>query len=67
MKMHGMSYKQVAESLDISVKTVENQMGKALRVLREGTAITALLALGLLFIVKQLLPVGLLALKCVLS
>ena len=66
VKMHSMSYKQVAESLDISIKTVENQMGKALRVLREGTVMTAVLALGLLFIVKQLMPVGLLALKSVL-
>lgn len=30
-----MSYKEIATQLDISVKTVENQMGKALRVLRE--------------------------------
>ena len=30
-----LSYKEIAESLDISVKTVENQMGKALKRLRE--------------------------------
>ena len=30
-----LSYKEIAESLQISVKTVENQMGKALKVLRE--------------------------------
>ncbi len=30
-----LTYKQIAERMDISVKTVENQMGKALRVLRE--------------------------------
>lgn len=30
-----LSYKEIAARLDISVKTVENQMGKALRVLRE--------------------------------
>jgi len=30
-----LTYKEIAERLDISVKTVENQMGKALRVLRE--------------------------------
>jgi len=30
-----LSYKQIAERLDISVKTVENQMSKALKVLRE--------------------------------
>jgi len=31
----GLTYKQIAEKLDISVKTVENQMGKALKALRE--------------------------------
>jgi len=31
----GMSYNQIAEKLGISVKTVENQMGKALKTLRE--------------------------------
>ena len=66
VKMHGLSYKQVAESLDISVKTVENQMGKALRVLRENTGIAAVLVLAALLIVKQLLPVGFWAIKCVL-
>lgn len=35
IKLHGMSYKQAAETLDLSVKTVENQMGKAIRILRE--------------------------------
>lgn len=30
-----LSYKEIAETLGISVKTVENQMGKALRILRE--------------------------------
>lgn len=29
-----LSYQQIAETLDISPKTVENQMGKALRILR---------------------------------
>ncbi|PIB35158.1 hypothetical protein BFP72_06980 [Reichenbachiella sp. 5M10] len=31
----GMSYKEIAEELDLSVKTVENQVGVALRKLRE--------------------------------
>jgi RNA polymerase sigma-70 factor (ECF subfamily) len=31
----GLSYKEIAETLEISVKTVENQLGKALRILRE--------------------------------
>lgn len=30
-----LTYKQIAEKLDLSIKTVENQMGKALRVLRQ--------------------------------
>jgi RNA polymerase sigma-70 factor (ECF subfamily) len=37
VKMQGLSYKQVAEALELSVKTVENQMGKALKILREST------------------------------
>jgi RNA polymerase sigma-70 factor (ECF subfamily) len=59
-------YKEIANELDISPKTVENQMGKALRMLREHTAITTVVILGLLLIVKQLLPVGLSLIKCVL-
>lgn len=35
VKLHGLSYKQAAEQLEISVKTVENQMGKALRIFRD--------------------------------
>lgn len=38
VKLHGMSYKQAADLLQISVKTVENQMGKALRIFREFSA-----------------------------
>ncbi len=30
-----MSYKQIAEKLEISIKTVENQIGKALKIMRE--------------------------------
>jgi RNA polymerase sigma-70 factor (ECF subfamily) len=30
----GMTYKEIAEEIDISVKTVENQMGRALRILK---------------------------------
>ncbi len=34
----GLTYNQIAHKLDISVKTVENQMGKALKSLREELA-----------------------------
>jgi RNA polymerase sigma-70 factor (ECF subfamily) len=34
-KVNGLSYSQIAGQLDISVKTVENHIGKALRLLRE--------------------------------
>jgi len=35
VKLQGMSYKQTAGILNLSVKTVENQMGKALRIFRD--------------------------------
>ena len=35
VKYETMSYKETAEKLEISVKTVENQMSKALRIMRE--------------------------------
>lgn len=34
-KRKGMKYKEVAEHLSISIKTVENQMGKALKILKK--------------------------------
>ncbi|MBL4624985.1 MAG: RNA polymerase sigma-70 factor [Flavobacteriales bacterium] len=34
-RREGLKYKEIAEHLNISVKTVENQMGKALKYLRE--------------------------------
>ncbi len=33
-----LKYKEIAEVMDISIKTVENQMGKALRIMREQLA-----------------------------
>ncbi|MBI1222191.1 MAG: RNA polymerase sigma-70 factor [Bacteroidetes bacterium] len=36
VRFEGMKYKEVAELLNISVKTVENHMGRALKVLRLG-------------------------------
>ena len=66
VKMHGMSYKQVSDSLGISVKTVENQMGKALRVLRESRITAAVLLAMSLFLIQQLVPVGISLLQYVL-
>ena len=37
-RRHNMSYAQIAEALDIAPKTVENQLGKALRMLRVALA-----------------------------
>ena len=37
-RVRGLKYTEIAEALDISVKTVEAQMGKALRTLREHLA-----------------------------
>ena len=37
-RRHHMSYAQIADALDIAPKTVENQMGKALRMLRVALA-----------------------------
>ncbi|MBC7449998.1 MAG: RNA polymerase sigma-70 factor [Cytophagales bacterium] len=42
-----LSYKEIAEMLKISVKTVENQMGKALRILRERLFYLILMACSL--------------------
>jgi RNA polymerase sigma-70 factor (ECF subfamily) len=37
-RMEEMSYGEIARELDISVKTVENQIGKALKLLRQAVA-----------------------------
>ena len=34
-KLHGLKYQEIATELGISVKTIENQMGKALKLIRE--------------------------------
>jgi RNA polymerase sigma-70 factor (ECF subfamily) len=34
-KLSGLTYREIADELDISVKTVENQIGRALKILRE--------------------------------
>lgn len=43
IKMQGMTYQQAADTLSISIKTVENQMGKALKVLRENVLLLLML------------------------
>ena len=37
-RVHGLKYAEIAQTLDISIKTVEAQMGKALRIMREKLA-----------------------------
>jgi RNA polymerase sigma-70 factor (ECF subfamily) len=37
-RVHGLKYAEIAEALEISQKTVEAQMGKALRIMRERLA-----------------------------
>lgn len=37
-RIHGLRYAEIAKTLDISIKTVEAQMGKALRIVREKMA-----------------------------
>lgn len=37
-RMESLKYKEIAEQLDISIKTVENQIGKALKILRSSLA-----------------------------
>ena len=46
----GLKYKEIAEKLNISVKTVENQMGKALKFLR--TELAEFMSVGLLMIAE---------------
>jgi RNA polymerase sigma-70 factor (ECF subfamily) len=38
-RIHGLRYAEIAAALDISIKTVEAQMGKALRIVREKMAL----------------------------
>ena len=53
-KLHGLKYQEIAEKLDLSVKTVENQMGKALKLVREQvrTGIFMLVFFSLLMLLK---------------
>ncbi len=38
-RIDGFKYKEIAEKLDISIKTVENHMGKAIRILKENKSL----------------------------
>ncbi|MEO0731220.1 MAG: sigma-70 family RNA polymerase sigma factor, partial [Bacteroidota bacterium] len=48
-KLEDMSHRDIADSLDISTKTVENQMTRAYRFLREWLAVGGLYWLGCFF------------------
>lgn len=50
-KEENLTYKEIAEHLDISVKTVENQMSSALKQLRSALKVTSVV---LLFLLQQL-------------
>lgn len=54
-KYNGLKYTEIAQKLDISVKTVENHMGKALRLIREQirSGNVSFLLLLLLLIIKK--------------
>jgi RNA polymerase sigma-70 factor (ECF subfamily) len=49
-RFEDMRYKEIAEKLDISIKTVENHMGKALKLLR--TKLVDFLPLLLILLLK---------------
>lgn len=51
-RYEGLKYQEIADQLQLSVKTVENQMGKALKILREQLA--NYLPLFVLFLIQQL-------------
>lgn len=54
VKMQGMSYKEAAKTLDISVKTIENQMGKAIKVLRDFVVGQSAALIWLFFLTRNL-------------
>ncbi|RYD51760.1 MAG: RNA polymerase sigma-70 factor [Sphingobacteriales bacterium] len=47
VKWQGLSYKDAAATLGISVKTVENQMGKAIKIFKNWTATVSAVLIGL--------------------
>ncbi|TWF42950.1 RNA polymerase sigma-70 factor (ECF subfamily) [Chitinophaga polysaccharea] len=51
-RLENLSYKQIADKLDISVKTVENQMGKAIKHMRKFAAENPVFLLALIYYVR---------------
>lgn len=50
-RFEGLKYKEIADQLDLSTKTIENQMGKALRILRlKLSEFLILILLGILYL-----------------
>lgn len=66
VKLHGLSYKDAAATLGLSVKTIENQMGKAIKILRESVMFSLLIGMIILFAKKYLVFVGVSMISCVL-
>jgi RNA polymerase sigma-70 factor (ECF subfamily) len=55
-RFENLKYREIADQLGLSVKTVENQMGKALRIMRSRLAeyLPVIIAIVLSFIVHQM-------------
>lgn len=54
-KMHGMKYREIASSLDLSEKTVENQMTKAMKLLRRYVATNSFVMVALVTIILSII------------
>jgi RNA polymerase sigma-70 factor (ECF subfamily) len=51
-KIDGLSHKEVAEELGISTKTIENQITKAMKVLKEVFNTNSILVILVIFFIK---------------
>lgn len=54
-KLHGMKYREIASSLNLSEKTVENQMTKALKLLRQYAAANSFVVTVLVTIILSII------------
>ena len=54
-KMHGMKYREIASSLNLSEKTVENQMTKAMKLLRRYVATNSFVMAALVTIILSII------------